>query len=107
MDERDHDALIELKSAVAHMTTTMAANNIASVERDTRIESAVKAINGTVRGHEAELRMIQRQNKEDDERREQHDEIWTAYKIGRWIGITVATAAVVQSVGIVILLLQG
>ena len=113
MDQADHDAVIRLQSGLEQLTATIAANNIASVERDTRIETAVKAINGTVRKHDHDIyEHLSRPHpdvteEESHELIKQHREMWSAYGIGKWVGVTVGTAAIVQSVGIVILLVRG
>jgi uncharacterized protein YPO0396 len=106
MEQADHDALIRLEAKFEAFIVTSSANNIASVERDTRIETAVKAINGTVRKHDAWISTADSDAIGISAQREQHEEMWSAYKIGRWVGITVGTAAIVQSAGIVTLLIM-
>ena len=51
----DHDSLIRLEGQILALTQTVEAHNIASVERDTRIEAGVKTINGKVAEHEGKL----------------------------------------------------
>jgi uncharacterized membrane protein YqiK len=60
-DERDdHDTLILLAGTVRQLTTVIEAHNIASVERDTRIEQKVDRINGQVGKHELAIHDIER-----------------------------------------------
>lgn len=44
VEQLDHDAIIELKGQVAALNVSIEAHNVASVERDTRIEVAVVKI---------------------------------------------------------------
>lgn len=54
----DHDSLIRLESKVEALISTVEAHNIASVERDTRIEEQVKKINGGFRQHDEKLSVL-------------------------------------------------
>ena len=102
----DHDALIRLEAKVDALVATTASQNTGSVERDTRIEAKVDRINGTVRRHDETLNSLQTIEAGDVSRRKEHDELWTAYKLGKWImgGITVALVG--QSVALVALVLN-
>ena len=51
-------AITRLEGKLEAMTVQMSANNIASVERDTRIEERVKGINGSVARHEERLAIL-------------------------------------------------
>lgn len=61
MDEAqmtDHDALIRLEGQFGALNQTIAANNIAAVERDTRIEGELKRVNGSIAKHEERLTIL-------------------------------------------------
>ena len=49
------ESIIRLEGKLEALTVQMSAHNIASVERDTRIEQEVKKINGKVAEHEAHV----------------------------------------------------
>lgn len=109
----DHDLLISLKAEMISLRVMVEAHNIASVERDTRLETKVDGINGTVAlhdnvlikhsqvnhsgiNHEASLKLI-----------EQINEMWTVWSIGKYVGAAGVLALVGQTLALLILALRG
>ncbi len=113
MNDVDHDLLIALRAEVVGLRLTVEAHNIASVERDTRIETVAKEINGKVRLHDQELaahntvphsgidhaasaRLI-----------EQINEMWTAWSVGKWVGAAGILALLGQTAALLMIGLKG
>lgn len=108
----DHDAIIRLESKIEHLSIAIEAHNIASVERDTRIEEQVRRINGTVAKHTQELHDLTRRPelpnwltadvvtrgvgehqavvREWPDMKMQVEHMWDTYRFGRWaLGVLV------------------
>ena len=112
----DHDRLTRLQAQLDNLQTTIAANNNAAVERDTRIETKVDRINGTVRSHEKDIDVLQRHpvmpisEEEAQEMIEHNRELWTVYRIGRWVALAGTVALLGQTaalIGLVFHIMQG
>lgn len=112
MESNDHDSIIQLTSAVQQLTATLAANNIASVERDTRIETAVKGINGTVRRHDREILEHQAvphggvSHVELSTAMSQVAEMWVVWRFGRWLMAGVTLALLAQTFALITIILE-
>lgn len=112
----DHDRLTRMQAQLDNLQTTIAANNNASVERDTRIETKVDRINGNVRAHEKSIDELERNpvmpisEQEAQEMIEHNREVWTVYRIGRWIALAGILALMGQTaalIGLVIHIING
>jgi hypothetical protein len=113
VDTVDHDILIGLKAEVVGLHMIIEAHNIASVERDTRIETVVNETNGTVKIHSAKLLVHEQvphsgvDSVESHEIIAEHYEMWNAWKIGRWVGSAAALAFLGQTAALLVIVLRG
>jgi len=113
LNDADHDLLIGLRAEGVGLHSSIETHNIASVERDTRIEIAVKEINGTVGRHEQSLILhAQVPHSGVDHAASavligRIDEMWTAWSIGKWVGTAAVLAMLGQSVALMVLIVKG
>jgi hypothetical protein len=111
-DALDHDLLIGLRAELISVRQIIETHNIASVERDTRIETKVQQINGSVSRHDAALLthaqvphsgvahadsalLVARLN-----------EMWTAWSVGKWVGMAGVLALIGQTMATIMLVLR-
>lgn len=109
----DHDALIELGSTVRNLSLTIEAHNIASVERDTRIETKLERVAADVERHSLDLFSLNSRPimpVETEEARAlviEHREMWSAYRLGRWVVTGAIAALLAQSAALLVLVISG
>lgn len=112
----DHDTLIKLQGQVENLTAVVTANATHSTERDARIEAGVDRINGSVDAQDVRLLKIEiarEQEAAEVERTQknreviflQHAEMWTAFRVGRWLIVTLMTVSIAQGAALIALIL--
>jgi hypothetical protein len=77
--------MIRLEAKVEALTVTIAANNIASVERDTRIEQKVDRIDGTVRDNTQKIGVMWTDRDSVARRDEMTAIMWNDRSIWNWV----------------------
>lgn len=108
----DHDAIIRLEAAVEGLRQTVDVTSAAQAERHGRLEGKIDKINGTVAAHDDDLRMLKARpfmpisSEEAEEQVVQHRELWTVYKIGKWVFGAIAVALLGQTVALVLLVVN-
>lgn len=113
MEAADHDLLIGLRSEIVALRMVVEAHNISSVQRDTRIETKVDRINGTVALHDAALikhAQVEHSNVSpaaSEKMIGRLDEMWTAWSIGKWVGAAGLVALLAQTAALLLLIVKG
>ena len=109
----DHDVLIGLRSEIIGLRQVVETHNIASVERDTRIEEGLKMVNGTVRRHNDELLLHANvphsgvDKTTSTELSNQVSEMWMAWGIGKWVGSGAVLALLGQTAALLTVIIRG
>lgn len=108
-DERtDHDVLIALSGQVENLTATMASNAKADAATLSRIDTKIDALTAKASAHDIDIMRLRDRPasvlQPDEARRvlAEHQEMWGAYRIGRWIAGVATSALIVQAVGIAV-----